>query len=217
MTRLIMRCVPFRWRGVGLRPAGGWGAPCAAPRAAAAAETGAADEAIQARIAGILPPQLMQPGEVIILLIKPSPWFIVLESLGTLAGLAVITVLVEGPIFAGVGHSILGVHRRDATLLLAAVAGLRLFWQFLEWLSRVYVLTDRRVIRIQGVLRVHVFEAALKKLQHTEVYLSLRERLFGLGTIGFATAGTFAEAYWRMVARPFEVHQVLRKTIERYR
>jgi hypothetical protein len=202
---------------VGLRPAGGWGAPCAAPHAAAS-DTGAADEAIQARSAGLLPPQLLQPGEVIILLIKPSPWFIVLESLGTLAGLAVITVLVEGPIFAGVGRSsILGVHRRDATLLLAAVAGLRLFWQFLEWLSRIYVLTDRRVIRIQGVLRVHVFEAALKKLQHTEVYLSLRERLFGLGTIGFATAGTFAEAYWRMVARPFEVHQILRKTIERYR
>jgi hypothetical protein len=80
------------------------------------------------------------------------------------------------------------------------------------------VLTDRRVMRLQGVLRVHMFEAALKQLQHTEVYWSVRERLFGLGTIGFATAGTaFAEAHWQMVARPLEVHQIIRKTIERYR
>jgi uncharacterized membrane protein YdbT with pleckstrin-like domain len=112
----------------------------------------------------------------------------------------------------------MGISRRDAELLVVALAGLWLFWQFLEWLSRIYVLTDRRIIRLQGVLRVHMFESALKQLQHTEVYLSLRERVFGLGTIGFATAGTaFAEAHWQMVAKPFEVHQIIRKTIERYR
>jgi hypothetical protein len=205
-----------RWRSWAWRPASRCVAPC--PASPAAADTGAADEALQARIVGILPPQLLQPGEVIILLIKPSPWFILLESLGALAALAAIALLARVLIFSGAGHYyVLGVSRRDATLLLTALVGLRLFWQFLEWLSRIYVLTDRRVIRIQGVFRVHVFEADLKKLQHTEVYLSLRERLFGLGSIGFATAGAFAEAYWRMVAKPFEVHQILRKTIERYR
>jgi hypothetical protein len=169
-------------------------------------------------LADILPPQVLQPGELIILLLKPSPWFIVLESLGTLTALAVIGVLVHYVIFHSSGALFYGVSRRQIDLLLVGFAGLRLFWQFLEWLSRIYVLTDRRVLRIQGVLRVTIFEAALKKLQHTTAYFSLRERLFGLGTIGFATAGmAFTEAYWRMVAKPLEVHRIVRQTIERYK
>jgi len=95
---------------------------------------------------------------------------------------------------------------------------LRLFWQFLEWLSRVYVLTDRRVVAVAGVLRVRVFEAPLQQVQHTNLLLSLRERLFGLGTVAFATAGTaIAEAYWLMLADPLEVHRKIVQTLNRYR
>ena len=100
---------------------------------------------------------------------------------------------------------------------LAIVAG-RVFWECLEWLSRVYVLTDKRVIRVAGVLRVSVFEAGLQQVQHSEVYLSLRERLFALGTIGFATAGSaITEAYWQMVANPLEVHRAVVNALRRYR
>ena len=98
------------------------------------------------------------------------------------------------------------------------VAAVRLFWQFLEWLSRVYVLTDRRVIRVKGVLRISVFEAPLRQIQHTAAQYSIRERIFGLGTIGFATAGTgVIEAAWEMVARPMEVHGAVVQALNRYR
>ena len=46
---------------------------------------------------------------------------------------------------------------------------------------------SRRVICRGGVLRVIVFEAPLRNIQHTSVFASLRERVMGLGTIGFAT------------------------------
>ena len=81
-----------------------------------------------------------------------------------------------------------------------------------------YVLTDRRVIRIKGVLRVQVFETPLKQIQHTNVFFSVRERLFGLGTLTFATAGTAViEAMWVMVARPLEIHRKVIQTMQRYR
>ena len=68
-----------------------------------------------------------------------------------------------------------------------------------------------------GVLRVSVFEAPLRNIQHTSVFSLLRERLFGLGTIGFATAGSDVfEAYWVMIPRPFAVHKVVVDAIERY-
>jgi hypothetical protein len=85
-------------------------------------------------------------------------------------------------------------------------------------MSRTYVLTDRRIIRIKGVLRVEVFQTELKHLQHTEVLVSIRERLFALGTISFSTAGTgFPEAYWLMLRRPYAVHQRILQAINRYR
>jgi hypothetical protein len=98
----------------------------------------------------------------------------------------------------------------------AAAAG-RLLWQCLEWWCRIYVLTDRRVIRRMGVLRVSVFEAPLRNLQHTSVFRLLRERLFGLGSIGFATAGSDVfDAFWVMVRQPFVVHRTVVESVRRY-
>ena len=173
------------------------------------------EELTHFRAASLLPEQLLQGGEVIVLLIKPSPWYIVLESLRFLAG--VVLVLVILLFLIGQGYSI-GVSPLDLVLLAIGTAGARIVWQLLEWLSRVYVLTDRRVIRIKGVLRIQVFEAQLKKIQHTHTLFTIRERLFGLGTIGFATAGTgYVEATWRMVVKPLDVHQIVVQTLDRYR
>jgi hypothetical protein len=81
----------------------------------------------------------------------------------------------------------------------------------------VYVLTDRRIIRRMGVLRMSIFESPLRNIQHTSVYARLRERLFGLGTIAFATAGSDAfDALWVMVRRPFDVHRTVNEAIRRY-
>lgn len=169
------------------------------------------------RIAAMLPAELLQPGETIILLIKPSPWFILLEPLRAVMVLLTLMVLT-----AWLGRRDLLptqlIGQRDLILLCIGLLGIRLFWQFLEWLSRVYVLTDRRVVRVQGVLRVFVFETALKNVQHTNASFSVRERLMGLGTISFATSGTaFTEATWRMVAHPLEVHRIVVQTLQRYR
>ena len=97
------------------------------------------------------------------------------------------------------------------------MAFVRLCWQALDWWNRLYILTDRRVVRRMGVLRIYVFETPLRHVQHTSVFASIRERLFALGTIGFATAGSDTyEAFWVMVAKPFDVHRVVVEAIERY-
>lgn len=162
----------------------------------------------------MLPPELLHGGEIIVLLLKPSPWFIVLAPLQTLTTIVIVTLAAA----AAAPSLPLDIARRDVVLLGAAALGVRLFWQLLEWLSRVYVLTDQRVIAVAGVLRIVVFQATHAKVQHTNLLFSLRERVFGLGTITFSTAGTgAAEAAWRMLARPLEVHQEVVRVINRYR
>jgi uncharacterized membrane protein YdbT with pleckstrin-like domain len=178
------------------------------------AEPDVGDMTDGARIAALLPEELLQPGEIVILMLKPSPLFIVLAPLRTLV------VIVIGALIAWqlTFTPLLDVSRQDIVLLAAGLLILRLFWQFLEWMCRVYVLTDRRVIRVKGVVQVEVFETSLKDIQHTQASYSLRERLFGLGTIAFATAGTgLAEAYWLMVANPLQVHQTVVRALQRYR
>ncbi len=171
-------------------------------------------QALDARAALLLPAQLLQPGELIVLVLKPSPLMVVLAPLKQLTVIVLLATL-----GATIAHQ-LGHHETASRILLAGLAIVtgRVFWECLEWLGRVYVLTDQRVIRVGGVLRVSVFEAGLQQVQHSEVYLSLRERLFNLGTIGFNTAGTaMTEAYWQMVANPLEVHRTVVNVLRRYR
>jgi uncharacterized membrane protein YdbT with pleckstrin-like domain len=172
-----------------------------------------ADEAA-ARAAGMLPAELLQPGEIIILLLKPSAWFILLAPLRILTLILVLAILA----YLANGYMALGYSGQNIALAAMALMLIRIFWQFLEWLSRVYVLTDRRIITVAGVIRVLVFETPLEKIQHTNMIFSLRERLFALGTLSLATAGTaFSETYWLMLSSPLEVHQKVVQTLQRYR
>lgn len=166
------------------------------------------------RADAMLPADLLHGGEIIILILKPSPWFIILGCLGHLVGMALATIavcaLAELELAAGLA-------RQDAALMGILSMLLRLGWQFLEWLSRIYVLTDRRVIRRMGVLRLFTFETPLKNIQHTLLIMTLRERLFGLGTIGFATSGTDRpEAFWVMLHRPAAIQRRIIAAINRY-
>jgi len=167
------------------------------------------------RASAMLPAQLLQPGEIIILLVKPSPWFILLVPMRFIAIVLLCAMLAAQLQTRGFN---LGLDRNDLIIATLAVLGLRLFWQMLDWLSRVYVLTDQRIIRIKGVLNVQVFECPLQKIQQTDLLLPLSQRIFWLGTIGFATAGTAVhEAYWLMIAKPLEVHAKIIETMRRYR
>ncbi|MGB0769055.1 MAG: PH domain-containing protein [Phycisphaeraceae bacterium] len=184
----------------------------------AAAEAGDAAtdaEPLLARANAMLPAELLQPGEIIILLLKPSPWYILLVPLRFIAIVSLCAMLAFQLERRGVT---LGLSRNDVIVVALALIGARLFWQMLDWLSHVYVLTDQRIVRVMGVLNVQVFECPLHNIQQTDLILPLIQRLFWLGSIGFATAGTAAhEAYWLMVAKPLEVHAKIVETLRRYR
>lgn len=183
----------------------------------AAAEAGEAAEAepMLARASAMLPAQLLQPGEIIILLIKPSPLYILLVPIRFIAIVLLCMLLASQLLSRGFN---LGLDRHDIVIAAMGVIGIRLFWSMLDWLSQVYVLTDQRIIRVMGVLNVQVFECPLQKIQQTDLILPLMQRLFWLGSIGFATAGTAVhEAYWLMVAKPLDVHAKIVETLRRYR
>lgn len=161
----------------------------------------------------ILTKDLVQDDEVIILLLRPSLLYVLLSALGGLAFIAVITfALAYMARLSWVGWS-----DTQAFMLGVSLCALRLGWQILEWYSRVYILTDRRIVTRSGVVRVVVFQTPLRNIQHTSVFFRLRERLCGLGTIGFATAGSDSfESFWVMIRQPHTVHRTIVDAMKRY-
>lgn len=189
----------------------------AAPEMQATTEAGAAAAPI-VRTGGVDVPD----GEVVILRLRPHPLFIVLSILGPL----VASVLSAGALwwasgraFAVSGKVLLELPSFGRWWMAPAMVGLlALAWQVLEWRCREYMLTDRRVVRVSGVLRQTVIEVPLARVQQVMMYTSLRERALALGTPGVSSAGSGGASYvfWNMISRPKERLQVLRETVARY-
>lgn len=151
--------------------------------------------------AAVVPEQMLQGDEEILLLTKPSPLFIVLTSLRFMLVVVLLGVLV---VRLGSGYI-----NPNNTGLVAALACLgRLIWGLLVWTSHTYMLTNRRIVTIKGVINVVVTATPLRKVQRTMLLQPLWERIFGLGTIGIATAATETfDATWVMLARSVDVHE----------
>jgi uncharacterized membrane protein YdbT with pleckstrin-like domain len=157
----------------------------------------------------VVPAHLLDGGEVVIFAIKPSAWYVVLTSLRW---------IVLGVFLAALASTqfVPSASKWYLWQLGFWVIGVRMAWATLEWVARLYVLTNRRVMRIRGVFNVEMFECALDRIQNTYLTLSVGERATRTGTVSFQTAGgPGAEASWRMVARPLEVHEKLREAVIR--
>ena len=160
----------------------------------------------------LISPALLRPDEHLLLELKPSLLMIVLVSYRTLfwaALLAVVNMYVDADRLVGSG----------ARLAVGAVAVggglLRVLLASLDWIGRIYVLTDRRVIRQRGFVNVNVFECDLSRLQNTYLNFTWEQRLLGLGTLAFVTAGTGGvEALWAHVEHPLQVHARVREALD---
>jgi dephospho-CoA kinase len=152
------------------------------------------------------------PGERLILLIRPHPVYVLLRSLWALAALVAAA--------AGTAWTVrrfqLRMDVRPIIAGLTIVGVVKVLWEAAQWLSRSYELTDRRAVRRAGVVRRYHADLPLSRLQHLTLTRTLGERLTGVGTIGFATAGTgVMEMFWVMVARPHEVLGTVREAMVR--
>ena len=157
--------------------------------------------------------KLLSDGETVLLVVRPSILMVPLWSLEAFWIIAGMTFA-----FAWAADFGWAAWSESQAFGFGLVAlSLQLLWQFLDWANRLYVLTDRRVMRRRGILQVDVFEARLDRIQQTNVLQLVRERSFGLGTIAFATAGTGTlDALWEAVADPFRIHAEVARAIDRH-
>ena len=142
-------------------------------------------------------------GEELMLSLKPHWIYILIDRPIALA--ASITI-------AGLGAWLLDGVAQFAIFLLPIAW---LAWQLIERASRTYVLTDRRVVMIAGVLRQAIVDAPLANVRQVTVIRSISERFLGLGTVAFATAGTGGQdIVWRVLDRPLDALRIARDALD---
>ncbi|MBX3366481.1 MAG: dephospho-CoA kinase [Phycisphaeraceae bacterium] len=136
--------------------------------------------------------------ERVVRALRPSVWFVVLHAAGVL-GLCVVLIGL------GVVWAEFGPGERGIGVVLARMGGVGvgvyLAAGALRWWSRLYVITERRVVIVAGPLSQAAADLGLDRVQHVTVTKSLVERVLGLGTVGIATAGSDGPAIRMLMLR----------------
>lgn len=174
--------------------------------------TPSADPAAAAAMDIPVPARYLENGEIVVLAMKPSPWFVVLISLPVLGFSAAIGLL------AWAVWPYTAVPRETIYFLCLSMTAARILIALFQWTSRLYVLTNRRVLRIRGVLKEDVFQCPLNLLRDAALTATRSERLLGIGSIYFTVSDpAIQETAWLNLNRPAEIHKLVLESVQRSR
>jgi hypothetical protein len=184
---------------------------CATSPALAAATSEAPPQASKlAAHWSAIPGGVVNGGEIVLLAIKPSMWRPVFDSALWLVGCCVLAI-----VLTSLGRSLAGLSATMAAQIILLVGLARLAYAVMHWVPSWYVLTNRRIIEIEGVRRPVVLDCGLLDIRNTAVRTSPAEKLTRLGTIIFIIDhGGHAPRMWRSIGQPQEVHAKIRRAIE---
>ena len=158
---------------------------------------------------------MLEPGEIIVAVFRPSLAWIALRALPMAVGTGAAAALAW--FCLGLWPDSESIARM-ALQVLAALLAARVAAAVAEWASRVYVLTDRRVLRRRGVLAPTVYSATLNSLRRVELLQDGTDRVLGTGTVTFSSrADGPYDAAWVVVPRARDVHALVEQTRHRYR
>jgi len=169
-----------------------------------------ADLTVQA--ADLVPAERLENGELVILAVKPSRWLALLVSWPVV----VVAAAVTGAAYAADRFWALAINEEMVALLCTAAACTRVTVGCLQWLGRLYVLTDRRVMRFSGVFRQVFWHCPLRAIREVHLSTTPPERLLAVGSLLFELDDERRQGgHWMHLAAAREVLQIVEEA--RYR
>jgi uncharacterized membrane protein YdbT with pleckstrin-like domain len=73
---------------------------------------------------------------------------------------------------------------------------------FADWLNERYIITNRRVMEVRGIINKHVRDSALEKVNDVELDQSVIGRLLGYGTVQIITGSDIGVNMFRRISNP---------------
>jgi membrane protein YdbS with pleckstrin-like domain len=86
----------------------------------------------------------------------------------------------------------------------------------MRWRNEQFVITDRRVIQLQGVLSKNVLDSSLEKITDVELEQSLLGRMFNFGNVDILTASDEGVNRMQAIRRPIEFKRAMMDARSRY-
>ena len=158
-------------------------------------------------LALLLSRHILRDGELVLLILKPSLWSILLSSLRF--GAAVLIAMCAAMLLDE-RHSLR--YLEAAIFLLAG----RIGWSVLQWMGRLYILTDLRIVTLGGVFNIGIFDCPLRRVRTARLLRPMRERILGLGSVEILPADESSPAgLWQTIPRPVESHEQIVAAINR--
>jgi uncharacterized membrane protein YdbT with pleckstrin-like domain len=138
---------------------------------------------------------LLGRGEQILYVARQHVFVLVVNIL---TELALIAVLVAAGVASNIAFDqnttplLANLTASDLILLICVVISVAVlisgFLDYLRWNNDQYVVTDRRVIQVRGLLNKRVTDSSLEKINDVELRQSLIGRMLNFGTISILTA-----------------------------
>lgn len=159
--------------------------------------------------------ELLGRGEKI-LYIGRQHLFVLLSHIITELGLIALLVaagVVAQAAFNNASFTVGNVPPGTLILLVCAVISLGVlvsgFRDYLRWNNEQYIVTDRRVIQVRGVLNKEVIDSSLDKINDVELSQSWLGRIFDYGTIEILTASDTGVNVMDRIGNPLEFKRMM--------
>ncbi len=153
------------------------------------------------------PRRLINPGESVVLDLKPHWWFFA-RHIAIGIGLVVVLILffrLDGELQTVTLYAWLARGGR-----VRGVAGIA----YLDWQFTFFVLTDRRVIYRTGVFAKRGVEIPLPRINNINFHQGMVDRLVGAGSLEIQSAGQDGESRFSHVRHPDGIQQEIYRQIE---
>lgn len=100
--------------------------------------------------------------------------------------------------------------------ILAVIILLSILIDYWRWNNERYVVTDRRVIQLKGVMNKMVLDSSLEKINDVELQQTFFGRIFNYGSIEILTGSEEAVNRMERIARPLDFKRAMLNARARY-
>jgi Bacterial PH domain/Short C-terminal domain len=123
--------------------------------------------------------------------------------------LALIVGVILAIVTAGAGPGTLRDVLSVVVLIIILVAAAVLLWTALHYLNQEYVITNRRVLQVSGVLNKVSSDSSLEKINDARLEQSFFGRIFGFGDLDVMTAAEVGIERFRMIKDPIQFKKAM--------
>lgn len=100
-------------------------------------------------------------------------------------------------------------------LIVALIPLAEIVRTFADWLNEQYIISNRRVMEVRGIINKHVRDSALEKVNDVELEQSVAGRILGYGTVQIITGSDIGMNMFRRISNPVRFKREMLNAKER--